>query len=186
MYTKETLLLLLTFSITKVKDLHLHPEQFTIENGLLTPTLKAKRGDLSRFFKHEIESLYAKLQWCINKCHMDSILVTYRQTQTTEGMYTINLRSGKQGIEMQYWFSRRAESAWLCPLSLDLSSTVHIIEMLHFHFIFNIIYIHCSSSICEMLPWATIISTHYPISRTDLKSSWLKLSLIRAVVGCCQ
>lgn len=49
-------------TFTKVKDLHLHPDQFTIENGLLTPTLKAKRGDLSKFFKDEIESLYAKLQ----------------------------------------------------------------------------------------------------------------------------
>ncbi|KAF5896501.1 long-chain-fatty-acid--CoA ligase 5 [Clarias magur] len=46
----------------QVKDLLLHPEQFTIENGLLTPTLKAKRADLCKFFKHEIESLYAKLQ----------------------------------------------------------------------------------------------------------------------------
>ncbi|XP_058262007.1 long-chain-fatty-acid--CoA ligase 5 isoform X3 [Hemibagrus wyckioides] len=49
-------------SFEQVKDLHLHPDQFTIENGLLTPTLKAKRGDLSKFFKNEIESLYAKLQ----------------------------------------------------------------------------------------------------------------------------
>lgn len=57
---KKALLMLPTF--TKVKDLHLHPDQFTIENGLLTPTLKAKRGDLSKFFKDEIESLYSKLQ----------------------------------------------------------------------------------------------------------------------------
>ncbi|XP_017339716.1 long-chain-fatty-acid--CoA ligase 5 [Ictalurus punctatus] len=49
-------------SFEQVKDLHLHPDQFTIENGLLTPTLKAKRGDLSKFFKDEIESLYSKLQ----------------------------------------------------------------------------------------------------------------------------
>ncbi|TSK14763.1 Long-chain-fatty-acid--CoA ligase 5 [Bagarius yarrelli] len=49
-------------SFEQVKDLHLHPQQFTIENGLLTPTLKAKRGDLSKFFKNEIDSLYAKLQ----------------------------------------------------------------------------------------------------------------------------
>ncbi|GAA6087865.1 long-chain-fatty-acid--CoA ligase 5 [Tachysurus ichikawai] len=49
-------------SFEQVKDLHLHSEQFTIENGLLTPTLKAKRGDLGKFFKNEIENLYAKLQ----------------------------------------------------------------------------------------------------------------------------
>ncbi|XP_062859103.1 long-chain-fatty-acid--CoA ligase 5 [Trichomycterus rosablanca] len=49
-------------SFEQVKELHLHPEPFSIENGFLTPTLKAKRADLSKFFKHEIESLYATLQ----------------------------------------------------------------------------------------------------------------------------
>ncbi|XP_039632432.1 long-chain-fatty-acid--CoA ligase 5 isoform X1 [Polypterus senegalus] len=45
----------------QVKDLYIHPEQFTIENGLLTPTLKAKRAELSKFFKLQIDSLYASL-----------------------------------------------------------------------------------------------------------------------------
>ncbi|XP_076153364.1 long-chain-fatty-acid--CoA ligase 5 isoform X2 [Alosa pseudoharengus] len=49
-------------SFEQVKDLHLHPDQFTIENGLLTPTLKAKRADLTKFFKPQIDSLYARLQ----------------------------------------------------------------------------------------------------------------------------
>ncbi|XP_066519609.1 long-chain-fatty-acid--CoA ligase 5 [Hoplias malabaricus] len=49
-------------SFEQVKDLHLHPEQFTIENGLLTPTLKAKRAELSKFFKQQIDSLYANMQ----------------------------------------------------------------------------------------------------------------------------
>ncbi|KAI4872799.1 hypothetical protein NFI96_016121, partial [Prochilodus magdalenae] len=49
-------------SFEQVKDLYLHPEQFTIENGLLTPTLKAKRADLSKFFKQQIDSLYANMQ----------------------------------------------------------------------------------------------------------------------------
>ncbi|XP_051958878.1 long-chain-fatty-acid--CoA ligase 5-like [Xyrauchen texanus] len=46
-------------SFEQVKDLYLHPDMFTIENGLLTPTLKAKRADLTKFFKHQIDRLYA-------------------------------------------------------------------------------------------------------------------------------
>uniref|UniRef100_A0A4W4GPR7 Long-chain-fatty-acid--CoA ligase n=1 Tax=Electrophorus electricus TaxID=8005 RepID=A0A4W4GPR7_ELEEL len=49
-------------SFEQVKDLHLHPEPFTIENGLLTPTLKAKRSELIQFFKDQITSLYANMQ----------------------------------------------------------------------------------------------------------------------------
>ncbi|XP_076855443.1 long-chain-fatty-acid--CoA ligase 5 isoform X3 [Brachyhypopomus gauderio] len=49
-------------SFEQVKNLHLHPEQFTIENGLLTPTLKAKRSELTHFFKDQITSLYADMQ----------------------------------------------------------------------------------------------------------------------------
>lgn len=49
------------FSFSQVKDLYLHPEMFTIENGLLTPTLKAKRADLTKYFKAQIDSLYANM-----------------------------------------------------------------------------------------------------------------------------
>uniref|UniRef100_A0AAQ4PAJ5 Arachidonate--CoA ligase n=1 Tax=Gasterosteus aculeatus aculeatus TaxID=481459 RepID=A0AAQ4PAJ5_GASAC len=49
-------------SFEQVKDLYLHPEQFTIENGLLTPTLKAKRAELTALFQPQITTLYAKLQ----------------------------------------------------------------------------------------------------------------------------
>ncbi|KAF0025713.1 hypothetical protein F2P81_022594 [Scophthalmus maximus] len=46
----------------EVKDVHLHPEQFTIENGLLTPTLKAKRAELKALFQPQIDTLYANIQ----------------------------------------------------------------------------------------------------------------------------
>uniref|UniRef100_A0A6Q2XB36 Long-chain-fatty-acid--CoA ligase n=1 Tax=Esox lucius TaxID=8010 RepID=A0A6Q2XB36_ESOLU len=49
-------------SFEQVKDLYLHPEQFTIENGLLTPTLKAKRAELKMLFQLQIDSLYTNLQ----------------------------------------------------------------------------------------------------------------------------
>uniref|UniRef100_A0A665VD81 Long-chain-fatty-acid--CoA ligase n=1 Tax=Echeneis naucrates TaxID=173247 RepID=A0A665VD81_ECHNA len=49
-------------SFEQVKDLYLHPDQFTIENGLLTPTLKAKRAELKSLFQPQIDKLYADLQ----------------------------------------------------------------------------------------------------------------------------
>uniref|UniRef100_UPI00398EF634 long-chain-fatty-acid--CoA ligase 5 isoform X3 n=1 Tax=Pristiophorus japonicus TaxID=55135 RepID=UPI00398EF634 len=47
-------------SFEQVKDLYLHTEMFTVENGLLTPTLKAKRSELGKHFKSQIDCLYAK------------------------------------------------------------------------------------------------------------------------------
>lgn len=49
-------------SFEQVKDIHIHLELLSVENGLLTPTLKAKRSEVSKYFKSQIESLYAGLQ----------------------------------------------------------------------------------------------------------------------------
>ncbi|RLW02301.1 hypothetical protein DV515_00007368 [Chloebia gouldiae] len=49
-------------SFEQVKDLYIHTELFSVENGLLTPTMKAKRGDLVKFFQKEIEALYSSTQ----------------------------------------------------------------------------------------------------------------------------
>ncbi|KAI3365505.1 hypothetical protein L3Q82_010582, partial [Scortum barcoo] len=48
-------------SFEQVKDVYLHPKQFTIENGLLTPTLKAKRAELKALFQPQIDKLYANI-----------------------------------------------------------------------------------------------------------------------------
>ncbi|NXF53014.1 ACSL1 ligase, partial [Oceanites oceanicus] len=46
-------------SFEQVKDIVMHTEMFSIENGLLTPTLKAKRPELRKYFQSQIEELYA-------------------------------------------------------------------------------------------------------------------------------
>ncbi|XP_075678436.1 long-chain-fatty-acid--CoA ligase 5-like [Dermatophagoides pteronyssinus] len=49
-------------SFEKVRDIHIYPEGFTIEDGLLTPTLKNRRFALKNHFKTQIEHLYSKLE----------------------------------------------------------------------------------------------------------------------------
>ncbi|XP_060771226.1 long-chain-fatty-acid--CoA ligase 1b [Neoarius graeffei] len=47
-------------SFEQVKDIALHAEMFSIQNGLLTPTLKAKRAELRNHFRQQIDQLYSK------------------------------------------------------------------------------------------------------------------------------
>ncbi|NXF46779.1 ACSL5 ligase, partial [Oceanites oceanicus] len=49
-------------SFEQVKDLYIHTEMFSVENGLLTPTLKAKRPELVKLFQKQIEALYSSVQ----------------------------------------------------------------------------------------------------------------------------
>lgn len=44
----------------QVKDLHLHPEMFSIANGLLTPTLKSRRTEIRKAFQEQLSSMYKK------------------------------------------------------------------------------------------------------------------------------
>ena len=46
----------------QVREILLHPEMFTVQNGLLTPTLKAKRFELLRQFREQIDVLYASVK----------------------------------------------------------------------------------------------------------------------------
>ncbi|XP_038661592.1 long-chain-fatty-acid--CoA ligase 1a isoform X1 [Scyliorhinus canicula] len=45
-------------SFEQVKDIYLHPEMLTVQNGLLTPTFKAKRAELKKYFSSQIAELY--------------------------------------------------------------------------------------------------------------------------------
>lgn len=45
-------------SFEQVKDLYLHPEMFSIANGLLTPTLKTRRTDIRRVFQEQLSAMY--------------------------------------------------------------------------------------------------------------------------------
>ncbi|XP_036312298.1 long-chain-fatty-acid--CoA ligase 1 isoform X2 [Pipistrellus kuhlii] len=46
----------------QVKGITLHPELFSIENGLLTPTMKAKRPELRNYFRSQIDELYSTIK----------------------------------------------------------------------------------------------------------------------------
>ncbi|XP_049876509.1 long-chain-fatty-acid--CoA ligase 5-like [Pectinophora gossypiella] len=48
-------------SFEQVKDIYLHPEPFSVENGQLTPTMKTKRRDITKIFKKHIENMYMYL-----------------------------------------------------------------------------------------------------------------------------
>ena len=44
--------------IEKIKKFVVINEEFTIENGMLTPTLKLKRKEIIKNYKHQLENLY--------------------------------------------------------------------------------------------------------------------------------
>nr|CAD7605596.1 unnamed protein product [Timema genevievae] len=48
-------------SFEQVKDIYLHPDPFSVQNGLLTPTFKTKRPQLKQYFKPQIEDMYANV-----------------------------------------------------------------------------------------------------------------------------
>lgn len=45
-----------------VKAVHLHPEEFSIENDLITPTFKLRRPQLLEFFKAQVDAMYSGLK----------------------------------------------------------------------------------------------------------------------------
>ena len=45
-----------------VKDIWLYRKEFTVEDGLLTPTLKNKRLELKKFFQNQIDQMYSRLE----------------------------------------------------------------------------------------------------------------------------
>uniref|UniRef100_A0A663F3A0 Arachidonate--CoA ligase n=1 Tax=Aquila chrysaetos chrysaetos TaxID=223781 RepID=A0A663F3A0_AQUCH len=48
-------------SFEQVKAIYIHSDMFSVQNGLLTPTLKAKRPELRDYFKKQIEELYSSI-----------------------------------------------------------------------------------------------------------------------------
>lgn len=47
-------------SFLQVKDIHIHDELFSLENGLLTPTFKSKRPALRKYFADQFKAMYDK------------------------------------------------------------------------------------------------------------------------------
>ncbi|XP_041364605.1 long-chain-fatty-acid--CoA ligase 1-like [Gigantopelta aegis] len=48
-------------SLEQVKDVYIYPKLFSVENGLLTPTFKAKRHELKKYFEPQLKEMYSKL-----------------------------------------------------------------------------------------------------------------------------
>ncbi|XP_055385680.1 long-chain-fatty-acid--CoA ligase 5 isoform X2 [Condylostylus longicornis] len=48
-------------SFEQVKDIYLHPDPFSVQNGLLTPTFKTKRPQLKSYFKPQLDDMYKHL-----------------------------------------------------------------------------------------------------------------------------
>lgn len=51
----------LLFYRTQVKDVYLHPDLFSVQNGLLTPNLKLKRAELKSYFRPQLDDMYRTL-----------------------------------------------------------------------------------------------------------------------------
>ncbi|KAM9376917.1 long-chain-fatty-acid--CoA ligase 1-like [Pholidichthys leucotaenia] len=49
-------------SFEQVKAIYIHTELFSIENGLLTPTMKSKRNEMCQYFRPQIDRLYAGIK----------------------------------------------------------------------------------------------------------------------------
>jgi long-chain acyl-CoA synthetase len=47
-------------SLEKIKQVHLVADPFTIENDILTPTMKIKRNIAKKVFQEQINELYAR------------------------------------------------------------------------------------------------------------------------------
>lgn len=55
-------LLLNSLVCLQVKGIYLYTELFSVENGLLTPTMKAKRPELRNYFRSQIDELYSTIK----------------------------------------------------------------------------------------------------------------------------
>jgi hypothetical protein len=45
-----------------VKDIYLHPDMFSYHNGLLNSAGQLKRKTVEKYFKPQLEDMYAKIQ----------------------------------------------------------------------------------------------------------------------------
>ena len=51
----------LEFEYFQVKDIYLHPDPFSVQNQLLTPTFKSRRPQIRNYFKPQLDDMYKTL-----------------------------------------------------------------------------------------------------------------------------
>ena len=54
--------------IEKVKKFVIIDKEFTIDNGMLTPTLKLKRKEIIKNYKHQLENFIKIIKICLIIC----------------------------------------------------------------------------------------------------------------------
>ena len=108
---------------SQVKDIYLHPDPFSVQNGLLTPTLKSKRPQLKAYFKPQIEDLYQQLDW------PDwAIVLSLICTSTERKRKTFDGRNGSKAPFLAAVLSPKSLlSSNICALILE-------ILLLYYHF----------------------------------------------------
>lgn len=53
---------LVTLIFFQVKDIYLHPDLFSYQNGLLNSAGQLKRKTVEKYFKPQLEDMYSKLE----------------------------------------------------------------------------------------------------------------------------